>query len=43
MTLGTTGNGVAGEPLTHADYQQNDKKEIQYTHKPIRCQAKLAQ
>ena len=43
MTLGTTGNGVAGEPLTHADYQQNDKKEILSMHEPIRHQAKLAQ
>ena len=42
MTLGTAGNGVAGEPLTHVDYKQNDKKEILSTHKPIRHQAQLA-
>ena len=43
MTLGATGNGVSGELLTHADYQQNDKKEKLPIHEPIRRQAKLDQ
>ena len=43
MTLGTAGNGVAGELLTHMDYQQNDKKEKLPIHEPIRHQAKLDQ
>ena len=43
MALGTAGNGVAGELLTHTNYQQSDKKEILPMHEPIRRQAKLDQ